>query len=105
MFQLLRTFNHYRSLIYVGTILIMAFQFYIIWKDRLSCVSIVEYSYKSGKERPVDRAVFDEKITSISQFVNAEIKIMHKTEREEVFIRSILILSKDRETRVYWTTR
>ena len=105
MVALLRTFNHYRSILYVTAILIILFQFYVIWKDRTDCVSIVEYSYRSGKERPIDRAVFDEKITSLSQFAHAEIKIMEKTERDEVFIRSILILSKDRDLRVYWTTQ
>jgi hypothetical protein len=102
MTNIQQTFNHYRSLIYVTVILIMAFQFYIIWQDRLDYVTIAEYSYKSDRERPIDRQVFDGKILSISEYVNAEIQIKDKTKREDVFIRSVLILRKDKETRIWW---
>lgn len=105
MVALLRTFNHYRSVTYVGAILIILLQFYVIWQDRLDYVSLVEYSYRVGGERQVDRNVFDGRIYKLSQLVNAEVKLKEKyPTREDILVRSILVLSKDKETKIYWGT-
>lgn len=94
----------YRPLLYCLVVLILCFQTYVIWQDRLNAISLVTYSYGSGYDRNMDTAFVND-IRYSGDYINAIVLIQEKTNRQNIMIHSWQRLYKDRATVVEWQNK
>jgi general stress protein 26 len=81
--------------------MLVLFQSYIIWQDRINKISMVTYSYGSGYERNMDTA-FVAEIKYSQDYIEACVLIQDKTKRSNIMIHSWQNIYKDRATIVEW---
>lgn len=93
----------YRPLAYALVIMLLAFQSYVIWEDRVNKISMVTYSYGTTSERNMDTA-FVEEIKFTKDYINAIVLIQDKTKRHNVMIHSWQNIYKDRAAVIEWQT-
>jgi len=93
----------YRPLLYVGVVMVILLQSYVIWQDRIEKISMVTYSYGTGTSRNMDTA-FVEEIKFTNDYINAMVLIQDKTKRSNIMIHSWQNLYKDRATVLEWHT-
>ncbi len=94
----------YRPLLYCLVVMILLFQSYVIWQDRLNTITLVTYSYSNGYERNMDTA-FVPQIRYTSDYINACVLIQDKTKRNGVLIHSWQQIYTDRQTQIDWRVR
>ena len=87
----------YKPLVYITAILIMLFQSYVIWEDRITSVTWIEYSYRGTScARMLDTCFLDADIKYINDIVEAQIMISDKTKQQDIVIHSFKRIYKDR---------
>jgi hypothetical protein len=94
----------YRPLLYVAVIMLIVYQSYVIWQDRLDTITLVTYSYRVGDGRAMDTA-FVHQIKYSTDYINACVLIEDKTQRVGVLIHSWQNLYADRQTEIGWRKR
>jgi hypothetical protein len=99
------TVNLYRPLVYVIFILVIIFQFYVIWTDRIESVTYVKYSYETNGKRIIDSCIVDTDIKYISDLMNTEVLIAEKTNQNRIFIESWQRIYKDKRTQIGWENK